>query len=80
MGREKDEQMNAPIHPDAIPGTGGLKPLTVPVKTACEISGLGVTSIYELMNAGKLQSTTIGRRRLIIYSSLEALLAPAAAE
>ncbi len=55
------------------------KPLAVPVETALEISGLGRTKLYELIKEGKLKTVTIGRRRLINYASLEALVAPEAA-
>jgi hypothetical protein len=50
------------------------KPLTVTVREAERLSGLGKVSLYKLMNNGVLMSRMIGRRRLIEYSSLEALL------
>lgn len=50
-----------------------LKPITVTVDNAIKISGLGRTKLYELINQGKLKTTTIGRRRLVVYSSLEEL-------
>jgi len=50
-----------------------LKPLTVTVETALRISGLGRTKLYELINAGTIKTVTVGRRRLVVYSSLEAL-------
>jgi hypothetical protein len=34
-----------------------------------DYSGLGVTSIYDLLNKGLLKSVTIGRKRLIILES-----------
>lgn len=55
-----------------------VKPITVTVSRACELTGLGRTSIYEALKDERLQSVTIGRRRLILYSSLEALVAPEA--
>ena len=51
-------------------------PLTVTVATAKEISGLGLTTIWGLLKSGKLEAVRIGRRTLITYRSLEALLAP----
>ena len=50
-----------------------LKPLTVTVKTALELLGIGRTTIYELIDQGIVETTKIGRRRLVIYSSLEAI-------
>ena len=51
--------------------------MAVPVDDACTITGLGRTSIYELIAEGKLKSVAIGRRRRAWrYSSIEALLEP----
>jgi hypothetical protein len=38
------------------------------------LSGLGKGTLYKLMNSGVLNSIMIGHRRLIVFSSLEALL------
>ena len=51
-----------------------VKPLAVTVKTAREITGLGNTKIYALIKESRLESVAIGRRRLISYASLEALI------
>ena len=51
-----------------------IKPLAVPVKVACHVLGVGNTTLYDLIKKGRVTTTTIGRRRLVIYSSLEALL------
>lgn len=48
--------------------------LSYTVKEACEATGLGVTTIYELIKAGRLRKVKIGTRTLIPRSSLEALL------
>jgi hypothetical protein len=50
------------------------EPKTVTVRRARELSGLGITSLYQLMKDGKLKSKLIGRRRLIDYQSLCELL------
>jgi hypothetical protein len=52
----------------------GIKPLAVPVKTACQLVGLGNTSMWALIKAGRVKTVSIGRRRLVIYASLESLL------
>lgn len=44
------------------------------IDEACEATGLGRTKIYELIAAGQLITTTVGRRRLVIVRSLFALL------
>lgn len=48
--------------------------LTCTVAEASEVTGLGRTKIYELIGNGRLTTTTIGRRRLVIVQSLFALV------
>ena len=45
------------------------------VAEACGATGLGRTKLYELIGAGELDTTTIGRRRLISVRSLQTLVA-----
>lgn len=52
--------------------------LAATVADTCHITGLGRTTVYELIAEGKLKSVAIGRRRLILMQSIEALLRPAA--
>jgi excisionase family DNA binding protein len=49
-------------------------PITATVNQFAALSGLGRTSIYELIKSGDIQSVTIGRRRLIVLESYRALL------
>lgn len=49
-------------------------PLAYDVATACRITSLGKTAIYEAMADGRLQSRKIGRRRVILADSLRALI------
>jgi len=58
----------------AIPAAA--KPLAVSVKSACGLIGVGNTKIYELIKSGRVKTTRVGRRRLVIFSSLEALMTP----
>jgi excisionase family DNA binding protein len=58
----------------------GAKLLTVTVAMARELSGLGDTTIWALIKSGKLESICVGRRRLIVYASLEKLLFPASSD
>lgn len=51
-----------------------LKPITVTVETGLKITGLGRTKFYQLINQGVIKTITIGRRRLVTYASLEALV------
>jgi len=47
--------------------------LYVSVAEACRLVGLGRTTMYELIGAGRIESITIGRRRLINSASLQSL-------
>ena len=50
------------------------KPVSVTIDDTCRLIGLGRTKIYELIGQGKLRTKTIGRRRLVMYASIEALM------
>jgi hypothetical protein len=52
------------------------KPLTITVATAKRLSGLGNTTIWALIKDQTLETVHVGRRTLITYRSLEALLTP----
>jgi excisionase family DNA binding protein len=52
----------------------GAKPLAVSVETACKLLGVGKTSMWALIKSGRVRTVSIGRRRLVIYASLEMLL------
>jgi len=52
------------------------KPLSVTVGTAKKLSGLGNTTLWRLIKERQLETVHVGRRTLITFRSLEALLAP----
>lgn len=52
---------------------------TLRVKDAVATSGICKTKIYELIAHNKLKTVKVGRARLILRSSLDALLTPGAA-
>jgi len=56
--------------------SGFVPPLTVTIATARQITGLGNTTIWKLIGEKKLQTVRVGRRRLVLYESLRALIAP----
>jgi excisionase family DNA binding protein len=68
-----------PLHPNRHERRAAPKRLAVTIVDACEITGLGRTKIYELIGQGKLKAVSIGRRRLVLMESIEALLLPDAA-
>jgi excisionase family DNA binding protein len=59
-----------------LPAAASLKPLGVSVNSACELIGVGKTKLYELISDGRVRSVKVGKRRLIDYASLEALVCP----
>lgn len=48
-------------------------PLWVRPRQAARISGIGITKIYELLNAGRIESRRLDGARLISVASLRAL-------
>jgi excisionase family DNA binding protein len=60
--------------PCVPPDDGNVKPLAVTVKAACKLVGVGHTTMYGLIKAGRVNTLSIGRRRLVLYSSLVALV------
>jgi len=53
--------------------------ITITVAEAQELSGLGATTIYELLRKGDLEQVKVGKRTLITVRPLERLLTPGAA-
>lgn len=47
------------------------EPLLLGVNRVCELTGLGRTTIYAEIRSGRLQTVTVGRRRLIPWASLD---------
>ena len=61
-------------------GVADSSPLAVTVQRACELSGLGPTSIWAFLKDGRLEPVRVPgvRRTLVSYPSLARLLAPPA--
>ena len=62
-------------------GVADSSPLAVTVQRACELSGLGPTSIWAFLKDGRLEAVRVPgvRRTLVSYPSLARLLAPPSA-
>jgi excisionase family DNA binding protein len=54
--------------------TGRAPILSVSVAEACRLTGLGKSYIWLLIKNGRLRTTNVGRRRLVIYTSLQDLI------
>jgi excisionase family DNA binding protein len=69
-----------PVEPNRRRRRGNApKPVSATIDDTCHITGLGRSKVYELISEGKLKALTIGRRRLVLYSSIEELIHGAAA-
>jgi len=55
----------------------GDKPLAVSVKTMCRLLEIGNTKAWELIASGRVRTFNLGRKRLIVFASLEELIAEA---
>ncbi|HEX7823023.1 MAG TPA: hypothetical protein VF463_20680 [Sphingobium sp.] len=51
------------------------EPICVSVKVACDMVGIGMTRMYELIGSGEVSTIKIGRRRLVHIQSLRDLVA-----
>lgn len=71
----------ATIRPEITGRATNTNPLAVTVKRACELSGLGPTSIWAFLKDGRLDAVRVPgvRRTLVSYPSLARLLAPPSA-
>ena len=49
-------------------------PLAVSVKSMCHLLGIGNTKAWELIRLGRVKTFTIGRKRLVVFASIEQLL------
>jgi excisionase family DNA binding protein len=68
------------------PGSNGkapverIEPIVVRPKQACVLLGCGLTYLFNLLNAGELESYRDGRSRLITVASIKARIAQKLAE
>jgi len=50
--------------------------LSCTIDEACQATGIGRTKLYEEIAAGRIQTTNVGKRRLVLVPSLLCLLNP----
>jgi excisionase family DNA binding protein len=62
------------VHDPFLPYRPGPEKLAFTIAEACAAIGIGKTSLYELINEGKLKAIKAAGRRLILRSDLEAYL------
>lgn len=51
----------------------GLEPICVRIATAVELTGIGRSTLYELIAAGEIETVKVGRSTFIRYDSLKRL-------
>jgi hypothetical protein len=57
--------------------TTKLKPILVSGPTARQLIGVGNTKYWELVKSGRIKTVEVGRQKMAVYASLEALARPA---
>lgn len=53
-----------------------MEPIATSVNGAAKALSIGRTTVYELINSGKLETVKLGRRTLIKTASIRALINP----
>lgn len=51
-----------------------MQPLAISITETAKVTGLGRTSIYELIKNGRLDTVKIGRRHLVKTASIRRLI------
>ena len=59
---------------NAAPNQPHAEPLALRINDAARVAGIGRTSLYELINEGKLKTIKVAGRRLIPMSALRELI------
>ena len=49
------------------------KPLAVSVRNMCRLLDIGNTKAWELISQGRVKTFMIGRKRLVVFASIEQL-------
>jgi len=74
-GAQNDDSALASVPQLAVAGNIPFaQRLTCTIAQACEVTGLGRTTLYELIGEGHVSTTTVGRRRLVLVQSLLSLI------
>ncbi len=66
--------MNISPNQRLAPARQPLETLAYSIADACQVSALGRTRLYQLINEGRLEVRKIGKRTLIPAASLRALI------
>jgi excisionase family DNA binding protein len=68
---ERQKQaLEAIAEQDGLP----MEPLTVRIKTAVKLTGIGRSTLYELIQSGEIETVKIGRSTFIPYRCIKRLV------
>ncbi len=59
---------------EALPEDAVFKPLTVRIREACRLTGIGRSKFYELIAAGEIEIIKVGTITLVPVTSLTSFL------
>jgi excisionase family DNA binding protein len=59
---------------EKLPEDAVLRPLTVRIREACRLTGIGRSKLYELIGAGEIEIVKVGTMTLIPIHSLQRFL------
>ena len=59
---------------EQLPEDAVLRPLTVRIREACRLTGIGRSKLYELIGAGEIEIVKVGTITLIPIHSLQRFL------
>ncbi|PZU05756.1 MAG: excisionase [Sphingobium sp.] len=66
----RKQALEAIVEQDALP----MEPLTVRIKTAVKLTGIGRSTLYELIQSGEIETVKIGRSTFIPYRCIKRLV------
>jgi excisionase family DNA binding protein len=69
-GERRKQALEAIAEQDALP----MEPLTVRIKTAVKLTGIGRSTLYELIQSGEIETVKIGRSTFIPYRCIKRLV------
>jgi len=70
----KPHPFGAPVSDGAMPVDGAApEPICVRIAVAVQLTGIGRSTLYELIAAGEIETVKVGRSTFIRYDSLKRL-------
>lgn len=73
MTRKSYPSANADADCAASVDVPAMEPICVRIATAVELTGIGRSTLYELIAAGEIETVKVGRSTFIRYDSLKRL-------